>query len=1104
MTKILGNHETGKTHRGLMVFCLVFLFLLAVSALGWSKRMGVASAYLSYWCEQQGLVCEGEFTAIGPDHIALEALLVERDAQMPLSLERLDLFLEWSAFLKLDILKIDLQKPVLRGVLVDGAPSLYGLESIFASQPGQADDTSDRQPAFPEINIEDGRLFLLTDAGEISGTFEANGQPMSRGILSIHINPGNLSQGEAEVSLSKGDLKLSLREGALVGQIELSIEQAKLGDLGLLDGYVSGKLTEYTDDEVAFDLTAHANQFSSGQMNSDQIKVQARGRMARLESFDLEAVLKGISTLSFAGEGQGLTFVDRSMSRVEVKLDMQATEPAISGPVSLEINELSGKEGGAKTLTAIGDLVLATGSRAGELNFKGSVALKSAFLSNDIRAQWLFGLGLPVPLDAHGEALRDLLSTGLSSFQTRLDLDAIYQGTSWSLSAGGPSVLRADSGLELDIDPFLNQAWLRMDQTGFDFLGDVKLKDRSGTFDMKGTLDGMNLRQNILTLAARNVLLSPWSVSGKSLSAQITNFEIDLGERKSLIAKGEIGLSGQLPGLMLKPTRLIGQISALQDDQGWRVQTYRNSCVGFSSDGIAAGTLSLETIKLSLCPVEGGLVRQEGGQSVGRISLGELKLPFVTGDSTGTLRIEAAGLEWVAGDGFQMLVKGRTFHLPLNFKEDTLLVEAEAPQMSVSLTGGPAQITAMLGPTRFAGSMVPAQVTSDAFSFSWLTTEAGIDGVMEARRVEVSDPKDDPLYQPLVADFNGTLRKGIVRLAGPIRSKARNILIAQTDMNLRLADFTGEAQLRLEPLTFARGGLQPFHLSELLRGILINVRGGLSGGADFIIDKGALSGTGYVNVNNLIFDTLAAGTVTGVNGEILFIDILALTTYPSQTLTIDLINPGVPLSSGDIRFQVINGTTTRLESARWPFAGGRLMILPVSVTAGQVNKSITVEAEEWELEKLIEVFKIPDIFARGTVSGQFPIDIEGANIMVREARLRSDAKGGKIAYTGSVSDAVKGQNIYADDAFEALKDFDFTVMEVGANGNLIGNMVLSADILGNNQDVFEGRPIKFGLSFASDLSQVLRAISTLSTGETYIGEAQDLLKKEKNARQKKQ
>lgn len=1016
---------------------------------------------------------------------------------MPVQAGAIDMALNWPGFLKPALTSIEVQDPIVRGAVANGKFALYGLETVIRAQMARGQEADTGNGAKTTIKIEGGQLVLATDAGEVSGTFALDGTPMMDGTAWVHINPNMLKRGEAEIEWSKGNIDLVFKDGAIIGEIDFAIARARLNGLGLSNGLFSGKLAE-DQDQIAFELTGRADSLFASGAQAERVHLKVNGGLTRLERFDMAALLKALGVMTLSAEGENISTGELHVERADIGLDMQKTPSGLSGPVVIDIAGLEAGQGGAGQLVATGEMAIALGDTSGDsaaYRYKGALVLRDASLGAQERTALLGAITLPDPLAGHGTQLRAALSQALERFDTGLELDATYRGQNWSLAASRPTLLQASSGLMFSIDPFANQPWLRADQEQIDIAGEFSLGGGQGTPSLSGALDRLHYQAANTSLMIRAVKLAPWQAGGRTLSARIESLEVDLGARIRMDANGEVSLYGAMPGLDLKPTRLVGHVSAIEAVEGWRVQTHKNSCVGFFSDGMASGALAFTGMTLSLCPVDGRFVRQENGKSVGRIDMGDLSLPFKTLDASGIFGIRKAGLEWFAGDGFRLFVKGDDFSLPLQFTGDTFLIDGVSPEVSFALVGGPAQIRAVLGQTRFGGTMVPAQVVASTFSFNGVTAQAGVDGVMQAGHVRISDLRDDPVYQPLIADLSATMRDGVVALTGPIRNEARGLVIANADMNLHLADFTGKAHVRMEALNFARGGLQPVHLSELLRGVLTNANGSMSGQADFVIDRGALAGTGYVDLTDLVLDTFSAGQVSGVNGHIVFSDILALTTAPSQKLDIGFMDPGVPLNNGEIYFQIIEGATTKIEQASWPFAGGRLVVLPTTFIAGAEAERITMQARELELEQLIEVFGVPDLYATGTVSGEFPIDIEGANIMIRDAVLQADEKGGKLAYTGTATDLVKGQNEYSDFALQALRDLDYTVMRIGASGNLIGQIVLTADLLGKSDDVLGGAQFNFKLSLDSPLAQILRSLNEASN-KTYIKEFNELKKAE--------
>lgn len=1084
---------------------------MLILALGWMNRKAIGQNYLTHWCVEQGLECQASFAELGFGGAEIESLRIARNSAVPVAAKRIFIELAWPAFLRPEIVSISIDRPVLRAIIENGEPSAYGLEDVIEGMlAGDVEpDVGAPSRAFPKIDIKGGVLILATDAGEIISDFAVQGQLPGEGSASCSVRPNTLKQGLAEIAWSRGNIDLVFKDGAIVGDIDFAIEKATLEGVLLEGATLLGRFSDKAaDGRIAFEFGGNLNALKLQGLQAEAVTLQSRGGLDYVEEVNAQALLSALAAVEFSAAGANIVAGARGMQTADISLDLARFDGGLRGPVAGQFGGVKMPEGGAESLVATGEIALGLDAANAAYRYKGSTVFKNAFLSQTIQRALLSDLVIPAPFEAHGQNLRSAAAKAMAGFDIGIDFDARLSarqdeqaGNTWQVEAGRPTLLTARSGLKFSIDPFLNQPWLRASNERIMLAGDISLGGAAGVPEINGALDELLLAGKTIEVKAHSMKLSPWRASGRTLSAMLASLELELGARTRMIVNGELGLSGALPGLTLEPTRLIGHVSAVRAAEGWRVQTRNNSCVGFTSGGMTAGALKLAGTDLSLCPVEGRFVRQEKGQSVGRIQIGDIDVPFATTDAKGHFEVQNAGLEWRAGDGFNLLVRGARFALPLQFSEETLTINGLAPEVSFGLDGGPVKIAAGLGRTEFGGTMVPAKVVARAFSFEGATSQSGVDGVMRAGQVRISDLKADPVYKPLMAEFEAILKDGSITMTGPIRSEAKGVTLANAELNLHLAEFTGDAHVTMEPLTFSKGGLQPVHLSEMLRGVLINARGGMAGRADFEIRDGALSGTGYVDFIDLILDTFSAGTLTGVSGRVNFSDILALTTLPHQEINIGFMDPGVPLSDGVVTFQIVEATTTKLERALWPFAGGEIVVLPAVFQAGAgASKldTIIVEARAWELDRLVEVLQVPDLRATGTVSGRFPIDLEGANIMIRNATLIADDKGGTLAYTGGVTDTVKGQNQYADYAFSALRDLDYTVMEIGAEGNLIGSIVVTANLLGRNKDVLGGAEFDFKLSVDSELSKLLRSASE-DARDNYISEAIAL--KEKREKQ---
>ena len=1078
--------RTGK--RWLFIGLLLFLLAAIAIVLIWTNRNSIAERYLTNWCAEQGITCSAHFAELNLDKVQLHDVEVRSGGEVPVVIGRLTILTQWPEFFKPVVTEVRADGPILRASMAEGELSFYGLEDLFADN--SADEDSGAKPIeVPELNITNGRLHLATVAGDLNGQFELVGKPLAHGTANLSIDPVELQSGDNIVKTSAADLSLIFQDSALVGSVELVLDRVISEGAIVENAIIQADLAEQGD-QIALEMRGRLDKYRSDEFNADAVMLVASAGLLKIEEFSPQALLNALGQTSVHVNAENIAAADTALSSAEFNGELnRSARGGLEGPVALQAKNVAFEMGTAGQLGVSGDTYIDLHNKE-RFEFVGDVTVQQGKVSPGIREPLVAMLDLPEPATSHARQMRRAVGNALGDFDVGLRLDGKVEGEAWSLVAHRPTAFQSASGLKISIDPGGDDQWLGLEPNKIDLSGKVSVSG-GGAPALETFIDLTSGAGAEDQLEFNNLILAPWRSNGVTVQADIPSLRLGLGSSVGIDVNGEVQVSGSVFGLEMQPTRLIGQVSAAEGREGWRVQTRDNSCIGFDTRGFAAGTLKVADTALSLCPVDGRFVRQENGQSVGQIMLGDLRVPFETGDASGELGVSNAALEWFAGDDIRLFVNGDNFSFPLQYSGEDLTISSVRPVVEVALNDGPARIKTTVGRTEFGGSMVPAHVVSDTFVFEASATSSGIAGTMNAERVHISDLNEDPIYQPLIAELSATLLDGVINLTGPIRTRAQGFEIADAQMNLHLADLDGTAQVRMRPLTFAKGAFQPVHLSELLRGVLINASGGMTGAADFDIRSGALSGSGYVDFADLIVDTFTVGTVSGINGRLNFSDVLNITTPPNQEITIDFMDPGIPLFDGKLGLQIIEGSTVKLEGLSWPFAGGDLVVLPTVFEADMSIdevETIIVEARLLELANLIEVLQVPDLKATGTVSGRFPVDIDGVNILIRDATLEADSKGGTLSYTGSAASAVTGQNTFVDFAVEAVKELDYSVMKIGANGNLVGDIVVTAELLGRNADVLGGAEFRFGVSVDSPLSNLIHSASNASR-ETYVAEA---------------
>ena len=96
----------------------------------------------------------------------------------------------------------------------------------------------------------------------------------------------------------------------------------------------------------------------------------------------------------------------------------------------------------------------------------------------------------------------------------------------------------------------------------------------------------------------------------------------------------------------------------------------------------------------------------------------------------------------------------------------------------------------------------------------------------------------------------------------------------------------------------------------------------------------------------------------------------------------------------------------------------------------------------------------------------------------------ADDSGGRVAYLGDAADSAAQSDANVRLAFEALKDFDFTVLEVGLDGDVTDRVKITLKLAGksrnditygSNAHIVKGQPFEFKIAVDSALAELFRS-----------------------------
>ncbi len=321
-------------------------------------------------------------------------------------------------------------------------------------------------------------------------------------------------------------------------------------------------------------------------------------------------------------------------------------------------------------------------------------------------------------------------------------------------------------------------------------------------------------------------------------------------------------------------------------------------------------------------------------------------------------------------------------------------------------------------------------------------------GLALGGKLQLADAAAEPRFHPLASD-DAELRlagNAIVAKAG-LRTPT-GIAVANVDIRHDLASGRGAASLAVPGLRFAEGGLQPSDLTPLTYGVIADVSGTVAGEGRIAWSPDGVTSTGRFGTQAI--DLAAAfGPVRGLATEIRFSDLLNVQTEAGQLATVAEINPGVPVTNGNIRFRLLDSRRVEIAGARWPFAGGELVLEPTILDFSERReRRMTFQVIGADAALFLKEMEFDNLDATGTFDGTLPMIFDATGGRIEGGSLRARA-GGSLAYVGELSQRDLG--VWGNMAFQALKALDYRSLTIAMNGPLAGDMVTEIRFSGVSQ-----------------------------------------------------
>lgn len=836
---------------------------------------------------------------------------------------------------------------------------------------------------------------------------------------------------------------------------DLSIRSPGLAGAGCQSSAVKfdGKLRlEWRQPRIIGPVTAAAVDCKAARLAILSPKLDADVKLS--ERFDkwIGAIGFGAQSIAYPGfalgQPAGLLSADGGITRTNFTLSLERaglrSAPLTVRRVAIEAKGYAGLTNDRFAASARGDLNIAGGAldRGTLGSFRGVTSQTQS---------------TPVgPLLAR---IGPVLEQAGDNFQGRLDFDAFRDFQGRMGASIGSLALNTASGARLGQNGALT---LQSGSDGWRLGSPAEL-----------VLSGRNLptasialRQSAGSAWAGKLTIAPYTSGGASLAVPGVAFSGRPGGAWSF--DGRARLSGPLPG---------GQVSNLSLPIAGRYNagllTLYDVCQTVRFDSLRVSGLALRGQTLRLCPDAGRSMLAIGN---GRTRFATNVANFVASGNLGgsPLAAQSASIRFSLDEGFV----ARNVELELgqpgsrtDFNVAMLAGSFGEDGISGTLQDGAGQI-----------GNVPLLIDDAAGEWRYLNSVLTFDSSLR-----ILDAEQVDRFQPMnVPDMMLTLENNVITAIGHLVEPKTSKQVAGVDIRHDLGSSTGRALLAVDGLRF-NDDLQPDMLTPLTLGVVANVDGAVFGDGRIEWDTSGVRSSGRFATRNMNL-AAAFGPVEGLTTEIVFTDLLGLRTGPTQIATIASVNPGIPALNGQIRYQLLPGQQVAIETGRWPFAGGELILEPTILDFGvEKDRRLTFRVVGLDAEKFLAGYDFQNLRVSGIFDGTLPMVFNQDGGRIVGGALVSRPGGGEVSYLGEL--AYEDMGVFANFAFDALRSIRYSTLTIGVGGDLDGEIVTDISFTGLQQGSLAKRnyitkqlariPIQFNVSITAEFLKLIGSIRGL-------------------------
>jgi len=177
-----------------------------------------------------------------------------------------------------------------------------------------------------------------------------------------------------------------------------------------------------------------------------------------------------------------------------------------------------------------------------------------------------------------------------------------------------------------------------------------------------------------------------------------------------------------------------------------------------------------------------------------------------------------------------------------------------------------------------------------------------------------------------------------------------------------------------------------------------------------------------------------------------------------------------------------------VRNIRCGLLGGTATSQGVRADLGYPPYGLTVLLRELDLHKILSLEQQKGLQGSGTLDGSIPLTVTSQGVTVKDGNFEARPPGGVIRYTATpeAALAITQANANMQIVLQALSNFHYNVLQVGAQYTETGTLHLRTRLEGKNPDQKNIPPIHFNLTVQENIPALLKSLRLVNQLEDSV------------------